>query len=100
MQCALNWHFRTLLFYKCPFSMLRSGCANGFWLTFNYASPAILGGFDSALESRHRTQLLAALSTYRDSDGLGMIPMEGGWICVGIGIKDRILRLFHRSWKA
>ena len=47
----------------------------------------MLGGFDSALESPNRTQLLAALSTYRDSDDSGMIPTEGGWICVGIGIK-------------
>ncbi len=33
---------------------------------------------DSALNVRKRTQLLAALSTYRDSDDSGLIPMEGG----------------------
>ena len=57
-------------------------------------APAIFRGFDPdrvhsdwALNVRNRTQLLAALSTYRDSDDSGMIPMEGGSICVGIGIK-------------
>ncbi len=34
--------------------------------------------FDSAVESSNRTQLLAALSTYRGSDDSGLIPMEGG----------------------
>ncbi len=48
-------------------------------------APAILGGFDpgrvrsdSALNVRNRTQLLAALSTYRDSDGFGLDSDEGG----------------------
>ena len=57
------------------------------------SASAILGDFnpgrirfDSLSESGNRTQLVAEVGTYRDSDDPGMIPMEGGSICVGIGI--------------